>query len=131
MPDDGTATLVQTVHDWADAIVSNDAARIATFIADEWVLVTPEVGIVTREAFLDAVSSGRLSHTTMSHEILRVAVHNSVGVVTTRGRNTGCFLGDPIEADEWTTDVFHYDNGRWRCSLTQLTPVTPRPEASP
>ena len=86
---------------------------------------------MTREAFLDAVFSGRLSHSAMSHEILRVSVHDSVGVVTTRGQNTGRFLGEPIEADEWTTDVFHHHNGRWRCSLTQLTPITPRPEDSP
>lgn len=63
----------------------------------------------------------------MSHDILRVRFDDSgnVAVVTTRGRNTGTFDENPIEANEWTTDVFERHAGGWRCTLTQLTPVSP------
>ncbi|HEU0222004.1 MAG TPA: nuclear transport factor 2 family protein, partial [Paracoccaceae bacterium] len=44
------------------AILTNDAARIAECMAEDWVLVAPETGPVSREAFLDAVATGRLSH---------------------------------------------------------------------
>jgi uncharacterized protein (TIGR02246 family) len=113
--------------EWSAAIVTNDPEAIATFVMPDWVLVTPEAGIVGRDQFLDAVRSGRLRHDTMHHDVLRVRSHGDVLVVTTRERNTGCFLGQRLDADEWTTDVVVRDDGRWRCALTHLTPVS-RPE---
>ena len=120
-----TAELMRTVHQWADAIVTNDARAIDSFIAPEWVLVTAEAGIVPRERFLEAVCSGRLRHDTMSHEISRIQSYadGEIGVVTTRGRNTGYFLGAALNADEWTTEIFERRNNRWICVLTHLTPV--------
>lgn len=120
-----TTRLVATVHAWADAIVTNDPTEIDRYMTPDWVLVTPETGIVAREHFLDVVGTGRLRHDTMSHEVLRLRMYagDTIAVVTTRGRNTGSFDGTPLDADEWTTDVFERHHDAWRCVLTQLTPV--------
>lgn len=105
------------------AMISNDVSRISACISEEWVLVTPEVGPVSRERMLAAIESGLLSHDTMSKELVRAEVYGEIAVVTGRGRNTGTFKGEPIEADEWVTDIYRKVEGRWLCVLTHLTPA--------
>lgn len=105
------------------AMVSNDVARIAACISDDWVLITPEVGPVSREGMLAAIASGTLTHATMTKDIGSVRVYGDTAIVSGRGQNTGTFRGQPISADEWITDVYRLVEGRWLCVLTHLTPV--------
>ena len=106
-----------------EAMVSNDVVRIAGCISDDWVLVTPEVGPVSREGMLDAIATGRLTHDMMVKKLVRAKIYGDMAVVTARGQNTGTFRGEPIAADEWITDIYHRIDGRWRCVLTHLTPA--------
>jgi ketosteroid isomerase-like protein len=106
-----------------DAMVSNDISRIADCISDDWVLITPEVGPVSREGMLEAIGSGRLAHDMMVKTLVRAKVYGDIAVVTGRGQNTGTFRGAPIAADEWITDIYRRIDGRWRCVLTHLTPA--------
>lgn len=48
----------------SSALVSNDPARIAGFLTDDWVIVS-ESGISSREEFLRVVASGDLTHAAM------------------------------------------------------------------
>jgi ketosteroid isomerase-like protein len=105
------------------AMVSNDVAKIAACMTDDWVLVTAD-GPVSRPDFLRAIESGVLTHDTMTTVIQRVKVYGDVAVVTGRGQNTGTFRGDPIRADEWITDVYTRTASEWLCALTHLTAVT-------
>jgi len=115
--------LVRAEGRFNEAMVSNDTARIGECIAEEWALVTPETGIVPRERLMHAIASGLLSHDTMTKDVRRVEVYGDVAVLTGRGTNTGRFLGKPISADEWVTDVYRRVDGRWVCVLTHLTPA--------
>ena len=105
------------------AMVSNDVLQISACVADDWVLVTPEVGVVTRARILHVIESGELSHDSMTKEVGRVKVYGDIALVTARGRNTGQFRGRRLNADEWVTDVYRKVDGRWLCVLTHLTPV--------
>ena len=122
-PDVMALELVRVEEDFNQAMISNDVARIGACIADDWVLVTPEVGIVPRGHILHAIESGELEHDTMTKDLGRVRVYGDFAVVTARGRNTGRFKGRPIAADEWVTDVYRKVEGSWLCVLTHLTPV--------
>jgi ketosteroid isomerase-like protein len=117
------AFLVELEAAFNAAMISNDVARIARCVSDDWLLITPEVGPVTRVAIFDAIGSGRLTHATMTKQALHAQVLGEVAWVTGRGQNTGTFAGKPIEADEWVTDVYHRRDGVWRCVLTHLTPA--------
>jgi ketosteroid isomerase-like protein len=124
---DALATeLAGVEEDFNRAMVSNDVLRIGACVADDWVLITPESGVVPGSRILHAIESGALSHDTMTKHGGRVRVYGDVAVVTARGRNTGHFRGQPISAEEWVTDVYRKVNGRWLCVLTQLTPVAER-----
>ncbi|MBM7057009.1 nuclear transport factor 2 family protein [Streptomyces durocortorensis] len=132
-PDDDHARLAAIVDAWAAAIVSNDAARIADFMADEWVIVS-ESGITEREAFLAYVESGDLTHSAMRAVTPpRIRIHGDTATVTVRITNTAHYGGRRFDADEWTTDVFVRRDGGWRCVLSHITPVAtpadPPPDA--
>ena len=105
------------------AMISNDVDRIAACISDDWVLITPEVGPVSREGMLGAIASGTLTHATMTKDVGLVRVYGDTAIVSGRGQNTGTFRGQPISADEWITDVYRLVEGRWLCVLTHLTSV--------
>lgn len=116
--------LFQAIEDNFNlAMVSNDIDRIAECISEDWVLVTPEKGPISRAAILDVIGSGTLTHDWMEKQIVRVKRYGDVALVTGRGQNTGTFRGMPIRADEWITDVYRLENGQWRCVLTHLTPA--------
>lgn len=118
---DVEAELAQVAHDWAQAIVADDAARIAEFVTDDWVMVSSG-GVDRGDRFLALVASGALSHSAM--ELLgglRVRVYGETALVTGRVTNTAHHAGQEHVADEWTTDVFVRTGGRWRCVLTQTT----------
>lgn len=116
--------FVEITRDFGRALRSNDAWAIGGFLSRDWVLVTPEAGPVARQQFLQAVEEGILRHDTMEIEVVRVKVYGDTAIVTGRGRNTGTFKGHPIQADEWTTDIYRRIEGQWRCVLTQLTPAS-------
>lgn len=105
------------------AMISNDPALIRSCITPDWVLVTPESGPVSAEAVLGAIESGVLGHHTMTKVTHHVTILQDVATVTGRGQNTGWFRGEPMQADEWITDVYHRIGGEWRCVLTHLTPA--------
>jgi ketosteroid isomerase-like protein len=115
------AELASFMHRWADAIVTNDVDQIAAFTTDNWVLID-RPGAITRQAFHDVVATGQLRHDHMTHEVLGIDRYGPVAVVRTHGRNRGSFQGQPIEADEWTTNLLIEGPDGWRCVLTQLTP---------
>src|SRR4051812_2606995 len=78
------------------AMVSNDPARISACISEDWALVTPEAGPISRERILGVIESGALTHDMMRKEITRVKVYGDIALVTSRGRNSGTFQGAPI-----------------------------------
>lgn len=106
-----------------EAMVSNDVARIRACITDDWMLVTPERGPIGAEAVLAAISSGVLGHHTMAKQERLIRVGKDLAYVTGSGQNTGWFRSDPIEADEWITDIYRRVDGKWLCELTHLTPA--------
>ena len=105
------------------AMIANDVSAIKACTTEDWVLVTPESGPVSRDTILALISSGALSHDSMTKEIARVAVYGPTAIVTSRGQNTGSFNGKRISADEWITDVYQQGVEGWLCVLTHLTPA--------
>ena len=117
--------LIALADEWSAAIVSDDADRIAAFMADDWVIVS-WTGVTAREDFLSFVRSGALGHSRMEGVgERRVRVYGDTALLTVRVLSTAQFGGEDIDADEWTTDVFVRRDGRWRCTLTHITPVAP------
>lgn len=106
---------------WAEAIVANDTGRIAAFVTDDWVLVSNS-GVSPGREFLALVDSGQLTHSAMAAVgDTRVRIWGDTAVLTARVTNTAHYRGQRFDADEWTTDVFVRQNGRWRCAVSHYT----------
>jgi len=107
---------------WAEAIVSNDAERIGTFMSDDWVIVG-ENGTTGKTDFLSWVSSGDVTHETMQMVgEARIKIYGDTAVLSARVTNNGHYKNQPFIADEWTTDVFRRHENGWLCVLSHVTP---------
>ena len=115
--------LLKIENEFAEAIVRNDLEGIGRLVADDWIIIEPDGGIVDRARFFEVIKSGALTHDTMESEDLRVRVYGDSAVVTAVTRTKGKFMGQEFNTQERATDVFVKRDGRWRCVLTHLTRV--------
>lgn len=120
------AFLVELEDAFNKAMISNDVEQISRCVTDDWILVTPEAGPIPRSRILGVIGSGLLSHATMTKVPTHAHVTGDIAWVTGRGQNTGTFNGEPIEADEYITDIYRRVDGEWRCMLTHLTSARDR-----
>ncbi|MBF6596815.1 MAG: nuclear transport factor 2 family protein [Fermentimonas sp.] len=124
MTEDQLKNHFQEIEDnFNKAVITNDINEIKKYITSDWVLVDSQGGIIPQERFFSVLEQGLLSHSTMTKEILRVKIYGDIALVTGRGQNTGTWQGQPMEADEWVTDIYKKENEKWLCVLTHLTPV--------
>ncbi len=113
--------LLKLEKEFAQAITNNDAEAVNGFLADDWVIVDPDGGIIDKERFLEIIRSGALSHELMESSDSRVRLYGSTAVVTGLTTTKGKFMGQDFTSCERATDVFVKQDDRWLCVLTQLT----------
>jgi ketosteroid isomerase-like protein len=119
--------LLATARAWGEAMVSNDAARIAEFVTDDWVIVSAE-GISAGTHLLELVASGELTHSMMDVVgATTVRVLGSTAILTARIINVAHYRGERFDADEWTSDVYVRRGDRWVCTLTHYTGAATSP----
>lgn len=107
------------------ALVTNNAAAIDDFMTDDWVYVGP-TGPTPKADLIGWIATGRLAHHTMQTiGRPRVALYDGVVIVTARRASSGAWDGVPYTADEWISDVYLPQDGRWRCALSQKCPAEP------
>ncbi|MBW1603919.1 nuclear transport factor 2 family protein [Streptomyces sp. JJ66] len=130
--EDAQAQVALLADQWAEAVVSNDADRIAPYLADDWAVVSG-TGVTAREEFLGLVRSGELSHSAMTLvSPVRVRAWGATATFTARVSSTTYLRGERHDTTTWSTDVFVRHDGAWRCVLSQTTPATtPVPPAAP
>jgi ketosteroid isomerase-like protein len=108
---------------WDDALVRNDADAVASFMADDWVFVSPD-GITPKADIIGWIAAGRLAHHSMT--VVgddRVARAGDTVVVTARKASSGTWDGVPYTADEWISEVYVHADGRWLCVISHKAPV--------
>jgi ketosteroid isomerase-like protein len=113
--------LLKLENEFAEAIVRNDLEGIGRLVADDWIIIEPNGGIVDRARFFEVIKSGALTHEMMESEDLRVRVYGDSAVVTAITRTKGKFMRQEFSTQERATDVFVKRDGRWQCVLTHLT----------
>jgi ketosteroid isomerase-like protein len=111
---------------FVDAIARNDPEGIERFVADDWIIINADGGIIDKERFLGVVNSGALTHEMMESDDVRIRVYGDSAVVSALTRSKGKFMGQEFSMRERSTDVFVRLEGHWRCVLTQLTGFTKR-----
>ena len=105
------------------ALASNVVGNIAGFLSDDWTLLEPEFGFISKAKFLAAIDTGTLLHTEMKKPVFRVQLAGDVAIVTSRGKNVGTYSRKLFNAEHWVTNVYRNENGDWVCIMTQESPV--------
>lgn len=114
----------QLVEDhYNTALISNSIEIISPYLANDWILVQGEFGIISRERFLGAIERGDLLHLQMNKKVVHVKYQNDFAIVTSRGPNKGSLNSKPFDTEHWVTNIFKRDAGQWVCLLTHETPV--------
>jgi ketosteroid isomerase-like protein len=108
---------------WDEALITNDAPLVASFMTDDWVYVGPD-GVTPKADVIGWIASGRLAHHSMAavgdDRVVRVG---DAVVVTARKASSGAWDGVPYTTDEWISEVYVRTDGCWRCALSQKTGV--------
>lgn len=118
--------LLQLEKEFEQAIIKNDSQSIERLIADDWIIVDGEGHIIDKNAFLTVIQSGALTHDAMKLEQPRVRIYGNTAVITGHAGSSGTYMGTSFTTQELSTDVFVKFGDRWRCVLTQLTPLPQR-----
>jgi ketosteroid isomerase-like protein len=113
--------LLKLEKEFAQAIVKNDAEAIRQFLADDWVIIDADGGIIDKARFLGVVESGALIHEMMESDDFEIRIYGDSAVVSGLTRTKGKFMGQDFSTQERATDVFVMQNGRWQCVFSQLT----------
>jgi ketosteroid isomerase-like protein len=116
--------LLKLENEFTQAIPKNDAEAIGQFLADDWIIIDAEGGIIDKSRFQDVVRSGALTHELMESDDVRVRVYGDSSVVTGLTITKGSFMGQDFSTRERATGVFVKRDGRWQCVLSQLTRFT-------
>lgn len=124
MTDDQLIQQFQSVEDnFNQALATNKVDEIANFISNDWVLLEPEFGIISKERFLNIIQRGDLSHTEMRKKVLWVKLHNNIALVTARGLNIGFYKNNPFNLELWVTNIYKKEGKNWICIMTQEAPM--------
>ena len=116
--------ILKLEKEFSQAIVKNDAEAVARFLADDWIIIDPDGGIIDRATFLGVMKSGALTHEMMESDDIRVRIYGNTAIVTALTTTKGKFSGTGFTTQERATDVFVQQNGQWKCALSHLTRFT-------
>ena len=115
----------QAIEDsFNEAWTSNNIGLISKYISDDWVLLEPQFGIVSKERFLNIIQKKELSHSSMKKKVVQVKLFGDIAIVTARGFNKGFLRGETFDAEQWVTNIYKRENERWICIMTQEAPVS-------
>ena len=115
--------LLAFEQEFRQAVAANDAAAIAWYVADDWVIVDADGSVIDRSRFISVIELGALTHESMESTDVEVRVHRDTAVVTGITTSKGQFMGQGFTTRERATDVLVRRDGRWICVFSQLTRV--------
>lgn len=116
--------ILKVEKEFGQAIIKNDPEAIGRFLADDWIIIDPDGGIVDKSRFLGVIRSGTLNHEVMDSDDVRVRIYGDAATFTALTTTKGKFMGQEFTAQERATDVFVKKDGRWQCVFSQLTRFT-------
>ncbi len=116
--------LLKLENEFARAVAGNDADALDRLLADDWIIVEPDGGIIDKARFLGVIRSDALSHESMESTDPKIRVYGNTAVVTGLTTSKGKFMGQDFTSCERATDIFVKQADRWQCVFTQLTRFT-------
>ena len=116
--------------EWRDALCAKDVDRLRTLIHPEFMLIgTRSTGpfMLNRDEWLDAIQKRELISIDLEIRDSVAFEQTMVGTIAARWRVK--YLGGEIEDCVLLTDVWVYDEGRWKVVRRHSSPAPPNGKA--
>jgi ketosteroid isomerase-like protein len=102
------------------ALQNNDTPGIYRMLDKDWAVISTHGGVAEGPSvFPSGVSSGFRTLTKMVLSAPRVRMFGNVALVTTKVNLAGQLGGKTFDMMERQTDVWRWEQGGWKCILTQ------------
>lgn len=107
------------------SLVNADMDVARRLHADDFQLITPTGGSVSKEEYLGLIASGGVDYLEWEPEEITVKLYDGVGVVRYRARLRIVVRGQPDAPSGrfWHMDLYEKRNGQWQAVWSQATQI--------
>jgi hypothetical protein len=117
-------TLRETERERLRALVAADTARARQLHADDFQLINPLGGALSREQYLGGVASGEVDYLFWEPESIAVRLYGDAAVIRYPSQLEIIVQGRHIPRQRyWHTDIYERREGRWRAVWSQATGI--------
>lgn len=106
------------------ALVSADVARARQLHGDDFQLINPLGGVLSKEEYLGGIGSGQLHYLFWEPEAIAVRVYGNVAVIRYQSQLEVVVQGRHIPRQRyWHTDLYEQREGQWQVVWSQATGI--------
>lgn len=117
--------LRETERQRLRALVAADMAVAEPMHADDFQLINPQGGVLTKEQYLGAVAAGVVDYLSWEPEEIEVRLHSSATIIRYRAQTEAIIAGEHVPPRwQWHTDFYEQRDGRWQVVWSQATAIT-------
>jgi hypothetical protein len=115
--------LTAIEHEFDHALSDANVKALDRILATDWTLLDITGGVITKEAFIEALRSGDLKFLSIVPDDIQVRIYNDSAVVTGRTEMNVRYMGQEITVQSRFTHVYQKSEGAWRMVAAQGTPI--------
>jgi ketosteroid isomerase-like protein len=115
--------LTAIEHEFDHALSDANVNALDKLLAPDWTLLDITGGVITKEAFIEALKSGDLKFLSIVPDEIQVRIYNESAVVTGRTEMSLLYLGQELTLQSRFTHVYQKSKDVWRMVAAQGTPI--------
>jgi Domain of unknown function (DUF4440) len=120
--DQDAALLRSTERERLRALVTGDVERAGQLHTEDFQLINPLGGALTKEQYLGGISSGQIHYLYWEPESIAVRLYGDVAVIRYRSELEIVVLGRHIPRQRyWHTDLYERHGARWQVVWSHAT----------
>jgi hypothetical protein len=117
-------TLREIERERLRALVAGEIEAARPLHADDFQLVNPAGGVVSKDEYLDLISSGVFRYRLWDPEAITVRLYGEAAVIRYRAEIEAVFDGQTTGRSRyWHTDLYEHRDGRWQVVWSQATQI--------
>ena len=123
--DQAVADLLRaTERERLHALVAGDVARARELHTDDFQLINPLGGVLSKEQYLGGIGSGQLSYLYWEPDSIAVRVYGDAAVIRYQSQLEIVVQGRHIPRQRyWHTDLYERRGGHWQAVWSQATGI--------
>lgn len=119
--------IVKVERDWHSAYVKHDPAILERVLADDYISISSRGGASSKASAIEGLKADKTVYDESTPYDLDIRIYGDSAVVVGRTRDRWTSEGKTMRAEYRWTDVFVKRDGRWQCTVAQVTSL-PEPK---